>query len=41
MEKKEYTQPELKVVELRYDAHLLLDASVDMGLAPTPKDDIA
>ena len=40
MEKKEYTKPELDVVELKHEAYLL-DASVDMGMASTPKDDVA
>lgn len=41
MEKKEYTKPELNVVELKHETCLLLDASVDMGLSTVPKDDVA
>ena len=46
MEKKEYTKPEMDVVELKHEARLL-DGSpdpgpdVDMGLSTTPKDDVA
>jgi hypothetical protein len=42
MGKKEYVQPELKVVELEYEVRLLNEShNVDMGLLDTPKDDIA
>ena len=41
MEKKEYTKPELDVVELKHEAHLLEDSqNVDMGMASSPKDDV-
>ena len=43
MEKKEYTKPELDVVELKHEARLLEGSpqDVDMGLSTVPKDDIA
>ena len=45
MEKKEYTKPELDVVELKHEACLLNGSpdpiDVDMGLSTVPKDDIA
>jgi len=39
-QKKEYVEPEMKVVEMECQA-ALLDDSVDFGLAPMPKDNLA
>jgi hypothetical protein len=40
MEKKEYTAPELTVVEMERQA-LLQEASLEFGLAPTSNDHLA
>ena len=41
-QKKEYVEPEMKVVEMECQAALLEDShDVDFGLAPMPKDHLA
>jgi len=43
MEKKEYEQPELNIVELKHEARLLQDSDFngEFGLAPTTNDRLA
>ena len=41
-QKKEYVEPEIKVVEMECQVALLVESpDVDFGLAPMPKDHLA